>query len=161
MTITIQEPLKKLTLLDIVPERWTFTLLSMSSCIGLLAISLIYASIYYIHKYWTCCWRQREDWRDSTGCRRKFKFFIQHVLPFILIVANCATDLLYLFLVPSSEEYIRFSLILTLFVPQLWYFRYSLLHSFDDDRHFGQFFCQFVKNYFAYATGQIDLLMKI
>ena len=76
-------------------------------------------------------------------------------------MANCFTDLLYLLLVPSSAEYIRFSLILTLFIPQLWYFRYSVLHSFDGEKHFGQFFCHIVKNYFAYATGQIDLLMKL
>jgi len=122
---------------------------------------VVEAAAYYIHKYFNCCWRIREDWTESSGCAKVIKIAFQHVIPVLLFLTNMATDVYYLLTIPSCDSSVMKAQIVTLFLPQLWFFRYSLMHALDGNKSFCSFFCHFLKRYFAYMTGQIDLLLKM
>ena len=76
MTIVIQEDILDEVIFQIAPERWTMTSMTTITLGGIAGMILGSAVLYYIHKYFDCCADAREDYKESTGCKKRIKFFI-------------------------------------------------------------------------------------
>jgi len=117
MTIVIQDAIPEEVIFYIAPERWTMTFMTIVTLSGVANIILVAAAIYYTHKYFSCCSGLRQDYQESKGCKRKVKFFFQHVLPSFLHVANTASDFWYLLVIPTFDVRIFYIQLASLFLP--------------------------------------------
>ena len=102
---------------QIAAELWTLSPLSILTIAGVAFVILAFTGLYYAHKYFECCSRQREPYQDSRGCGRRWKFAVQHVFPAILFVATMATDLWYILTVPTSSLIFLYLQLVSLLLP--------------------------------------------
>ena len=136
-----------------VPEWWTFTTWVMitlgASVVGL---ALVAIAIYQC-KYNDCFSELRINYHEYQGCEKYFRFLIQHIIPSVLVIGTCVTDIWYILKVPVANIYMAIFFQVTIWLQFVIYFFYSYLHSLDKTSGFCQFAKQFIQRFVLYSIG--------
>ena len=148
MTIVIQENIPEELIFQIAPEQWTMTSWTMLTLFSMGGI------IVAIGFFYSLCIHSNDD------MDQEIQLFKNHVLPSLLHFINTASDFWYLLVVPTFDSKVLIAQIATLFLPQLVFFRYAMIHAWDGKKDYGEFLSHFFKRYFAMTTGQIDYFLK-
>jgi hypothetical protein len=139
----MKEQLDAEMVFKIAPEKWIMTRWSAYVIGGVVVLNFL---LFIICR--PKCWQ-----RPGCDCSR---FFIFRWIESLIYLANIASDGYYLATVPTMNQWIRYTLVVTILIPQFLFLRFSLRHAYSKTVSVCSFTLHFWNRYISYLTGQIN-----